>query len=335
LLPEERKKMVAQIEQKYATATATARRKLRVFIPYDGSKTAEATLTGLSRAGLPNDVEALVAVTDVWLPLSPREITRTVDARRLKLLTSGLSSHVPALQCYEEQRVLSLEAEHKLRSMFPAGLVKTESFQDTSVVAETILRRAKRWDAELIVLGSQKSPSSQITDYVGPALKVAGDAHCSVRIARLSDRKVDSAIQVMICVDESASSHKIVNAVSERVWPTGTIANIVMMRKPGPRHVASDAKAAEVLDGCAHTLRASGLEVSIGIEDGEPEEVVLLKSHESSVDCVFIDPDYGRTDVFGGSGLSEVAAAVVLGAQCSVEVVRANDSNNQYLGPAA
>ena len=143
--------MVAQItkiEHQYA-APDIARRKLRVFITYDGSETAEATLTGLSRAGLSNEVEALVAVTDVWLPLSPREITRT------------------------------------------------------------------------------------------------------------------------------------------------------------------------------------------GIEDGELEEVVLLKSRESSVDCVFIDPHYGRTDVFDGSGLGKVAAAVVLGAQCSVEVVRANNSNNQYLEPAA
>ena len=317
--------MVAQItkiEHKYATAPDTARRKLRVFIPYDGSETAEATLTSLSRAGLPNEVEALVAVTDVWLPLSPYENTRTVDARRLKLLTSGLSSHVPALQDYEEQRVLSLEAEHRLRSMFPAGVVRTESFQDTGVVAETILRRAKHWDAELIVLGSQRSPSSQITDYVGPALRVAEDAHCSVRIARPSERKAGSAIQIMICVDDSVSSHKVVNAVSERVWPTGTIANIVMVRKPGPHHGASDAKAGAVLDGWARTLRANGLEASVGIEDGEPEAVALLKSRASSVDCIFIDSHYGRTDVSDGSGLGKVAAAVVLGAPCSVEIVR-------------
>lgn len=326
---------ITKIERKYATAPDTARRKFRVFIPYDGSETAAAMLTGLSRAGLPNKVEALVAVTDVWLPSSPREITRTVDARRLKLLTSGLSSYVPALQDYEEQRVLSLEAEHRLRSMFPAGLVKTESFQDTSVVAETILRRAKHWDAELIVIGSQTSPSSQVTDYVGPALRVAQDAHCSVRIARPSDRRVGSAIQIIICVDDSASSHKVVNGVFARVWPTGTIANIVMMQKPGPRHVASDAKAAEVLAGWARTLRTSGLEVSAGIEDGELDEVVLLKSRESSVDCIFIDPHYGRTDVLDGSGLSKVAAAIVLGAQCSVEVVRSNNSKNQYLEPAA
>ena len=306
-----------------------------MFIPYDGSKTAEATLETLSRAGLPDELEAVIAVTQVWLPLSPYEITSAVSARRLKLLTSGLSSHVPALQDQEEERVLSLEAEHKLQSMFPKGFLKTEAIQDTAAVPQAILRKAKRWGAELIILGSKTSPSSQITDYAGPALRVAQGAHCSVRIARPSQRKVDSAIQIIVCVDESSLSPNVINAVSERIWPTGTIANIVMTRKPGPRHIARDADSTDVLNAWTHTLRATGLDVSIAIEDGEPEEVLLLKSRESSVDCVFIDPHYGQTDLFDGSGLSEVAKALILGAQCSVEVVRANSSNDQYLEPAA
>src|SRR5687768_6605557 len=129
----------------------------------------------------------------------------------MKLLTSGLSSYVPALQEHEEQRVLSLEAERRLRSMFPEGRVKTEAIQDTVAMAQAILERAKRWGAELIILGSKKtSPSSQISDHAGPALRVAQDAHCSVRIARPSDRKGDSPKQIVIFVDESSSSHEVV-----------------------------------------------------------------------------------------------------------------------------
>ena len=330
--------MVAQItkiERKYTTAPETAPQKLRVFIPYDGSKAAEATLENLSSAGLPDVLEALIAVTQVWLPLSPQEITSAVSARLLKLLSSGLSSHVPALQGYEEQRVLSFEAERELRSMFPKGLVRTEAIQDTAAVTQAILRKAKQWGAELIILGSKTSPSSQITDYAGPALRVAHDAHCSVRIVRPSQRKADSATQIMICLDHSASSQNVIDAVSERSWPTGTTANIVLVQKPGPRNVARDADSAHLLNTWVNTLRATGLEVSIDMEDGEPEEVLLLRSRESSVDCIFIDPHYGGTAVSDGSGLSEVAAAVVLGAQCSVEVARANNSNHEHLEPAA
>jgi hypothetical protein len=330
--------MAAQImktEGNYASSAPTAlqKKKLRIFIPYDGSETADATLTGLSRAGLPNEIEALVAVTDVWLPLSPREITRTVDARRLKLLTSGLSSHAPALQDHEEQRVLSIEAKRRLRSMFPSGVVKTESFQDTSAVAETILRKAKHWDAELIILGANTSPSQQITDYVGPALRVAHDAHCSVRIARRSDFKAESAIKIIIVVDESSSAHNVVQAVAGRNWPTGTIANIVVTRTPGPRRVTTDAEAAQVLDSWTHVLRAAGLEVSMTIADDQPEAVLLHHSQQAPVDCVFVDSQHAQDEVVEGSGLSQLVKTLILGAHCSVEVIRSNRTDQ--LQPAA
>ena len=331
--------MVAQIaktERRNATvpATLTQEKKLRVLIPYDGSDTAEATLKDLSKAALPPELDALITVTQVCLPSSPYEITRAVSARRLKLLTSGTSSYVPALQEHEEQRVLSLEAEQRLRSMFPKGRVKTEAIQDTATVVQEILQKAERWGAELIILGSRTSPSALISDYAGPALRVAQDAHCSVRIVRPSDRKPDAAIQLVICVDESSASHDVVKAAGERVWPTGTIANIVMTRKPVPRHVTSDAGVAQVLDTWADTLRAKGLEVSVEIVDSQPKEVLLQKSQESSVDCIFVDRHHGEGDV-GTSGLSPGAKALILGAQCSVEVVRGKSSNDRYLQPAA
>ena len=75
--------------------------------------------------------------------------------------------------------------------------------QDTATVANEILRKAKQWGAELIIVGSNTSPSPHITDYAGPALKVAREAHCSVRIARASDRKDDSPIRIIIGVDGS------------------------------------------------------------------------------------------------------------------------------------
>ena len=331
--------MIAQIaktERKHAMAPGTPaqEKKLRVLIPYDGSETAEATLTDLTRAGLPRELDALIAVTQVWLPSSPYEITSAVSARRLKLLTSGMSSYVPALQDHEEQRVLSLEAERRLRSMFPEGRVKAEAIQDTAAMAQAILERAKRWGAELIILGSKTSPTSQISDYAGPALRVAQDAHCSVRIARPSDRNADSAMRIVIFVDESSSSHDLVNAVGGRIWRRGTTANLVMTRRPGPRHVRRDAEAAQVLDAWADTLRAKGLEVSTAIENGQPEEVLMRKSREASVGCVFVDAQHGEGEI-AGSGLSGGVRALILGAQCSVEVVRANSSNDKYLTPAA
>jgi len=107
-----------------------------------------------------------------------------------------------------------------------------------------------------------------------------------------------------------------------------------MTRRPVRRHVTRDGELAQVLDSWADTLRAKGRKVLVEIVDGQSKEALLQKSRESSVGCVFVHPHHGEGDV-DASGLSAGVKALILGAQCSVEVVRVNSSNDQYLNPAA
>jgi nucleotide-binding universal stress UspA family protein len=310
--------------------------KLKVFIPYDGSESSDKALDNLGRAGLPQGLEALVAVTQVWLPLSPYEITHAVSARRMKLLTSGVSSFAPALREYEEQRVLSLEADRRIRSLFPSGTVKTELMQEMAVAGE-ILRKVKSWGAELIILGARTSPSPQITDYAGPALKVARDAPCSIRIARVSDRNGDAPVQILIGVNESDSTDLVVQAVAERFWPVGSKASLLAVRKSGPRDPVRELESGLALERQADRLRATGLEVSIGVEYGQPDEVLLQEARDLSADCIFIDSHrLGRqSDSSDSRGLGKAAEAILLGAPCSVEIVRSKNLTEEHLKPAA
>ena len=334
---------IAKHEYSFATpshAMSEARdqdRSLKVLIPYDGSESAETALDDLRGAGLPQLLDVIVAVTSVWLPLSPYEITRAVSARRLRVLTAGASSFAPALWDHEEQRVLSLEAERRISSIFPSGTVRAEAMQDTATVPNEILRRAKQWGAELIIVGSHTSPSPHITDYAGPALKVAREAHCSVRIARASDRKDDSPIRIIIGMDGSTTAADVVDAVAARVWPPASETRLVAVRKGGLRDSRKDAEATAMLDQAAQELRAKGLTVSISIRDGEPQDVLLHEAREFAADCIFIDARGLNHELYGGHerGLGKVAEALALGAHCSVEVVRAKNFSDRYLKPAA
>jgi nucleotide-binding universal stress UspA family protein len=318
-------------------ASALKNGKLKVFIPYDGSESSETALDNLRSAGLPQRLEALVAVTPVWLPLSPYEITHAVSARRMKLLTSGMSSFAPALREHEEQRVLSLEADRRIRSIFPSGTVKTEVMQEMTVASE-ILRKVKSWGAELIILGAKTSPSPQITDYAGPALRVARDAPCSVRIARTSERNGDGPVQILIGVDESDSTDQAVQAVAERFWPPGTKASLLAVRKTGPRDPAGQSAIGLALERQADRLRATGLEVSIAIKDGQPDGVLLQEARDLLADCIFID-SHGlgdrESDRSDHRGLDKAVEAILLGAHCSVEIVRSKNLTEPYLKPAA
>ena len=313
-------------------------KSIKVLIPYDGSESAEMALDDLRRAGLPQALDAIVAVTNVWLPLSPYEITRAVSARRMMVLTAGMSSFAPALRDYEEQRALSVAAEHRIRSIFPSGTITTEPMQDTATVANEILRTAKRGGAELIIVGSKTSPSPDITDYAGPALKVAKEAHCSVRIARPSNRKDDSLIRIILGVDGSDSAAQVVQSVAQRVWPHGSEAHLVAVRKVGPRNPRMATQIMPRLEHSAEQLRAVGLRVSTVIRDGQPQDVLLHEARELAADCIFIDQHGFQPALNGGFErrcLGRAAVALILGAHCSVEVVRPKSLIDQSSKPAA
>ena len=313
-------------------------KSIKVLIPYDGSESAGVALNDLRRAGLPQAFDAIVAVTNVWLPSSPYEITRAVSARRMKVLSAGAASFATALRDHEEQRVLSLEAERQITSIFPSSTVRAEAMQDTAMITNEILRKAKQWGAELIIVGSNTSPSPHITDYAAPALKIAREAHCSVRIARPSDRQDDSPIRSIVGVDGSTSAADVVDAVTNRVWPQGSEIRLVSMRKDGPRDPGKDSEITAKLDQAAQTFRAKGLTVSIVVRVGKPQDLLLHEAREFAADCMFIDSRGLSGELNEGSdqlGLGKAAAALALGAHCSVEVVRAKTFGGPYLKSAA
>lgn len=296
--------------------------RCKVLIPYDGSTGAETAIDDLKRAGLPQKFKTLVAVTEVWLPSSPYEITRAVSARRLKLLTSGVSSFAPAMRDCEEQRVLSREANNRLRSMFPSADVTTEMMQESTSVMSDVVQKAKSYGAELIVLGVQVSPSPNITDYAGPALSVARAAHCSVRIARPSQRNVHSPIHIVIGLDKTQSMEWVIEAVSERVWPIGTKVDVIVIGELRPRDPVRELETISTVEELVSKLRTGGSNVSIALRYGEAQELVLEHAKDISADCIYIAADIKAHRQGTVRELSSVAQSVVLGAPCSVEIVR-------------
>ena len=327
---------ITKSEQTFAgPAHIGSSERLKVLIPYDGSENTEVALGDLSRAGLPQSLNAIVAVTNVWLPMSHYEISRAVSARRMRVLNAGTSSFVPALRDYEEQRVLSFEAERRIRSIFPSGTVKAEAMHDTAVIANESLRKAKQWGTELIIVGSNTSPSPHITDYAGPALRVAREAHCSVRIARASARvpvqKDEAPVRIIIAVD-GLDPATVVQAVADRVWPPSSDVRLVTVLQSGPRKDSETT----LMSQPAEELRAKGLTVSIATRDGEPADVLLQEAREFAADCIFIDSRGLTRDLNDGTDLGKAAAGLILGAHCSVEVVRTKNFGGPYLlKPAA
>ena len=90
-----------------------------------------------------------------------------------------------------------------------------------------------------------------------------------------------------------------------------------------------------MLDQAAKTLRAKGLTVSIAVRDGKAQDPLLHEAREFAADCIFIGLSDQLKDGYNAAGLGKAAEALVLGAHCSVEVVRAENTGGPYLKPAA
>jgi len=126
--------------------------------------------------------------------------------------------------------------------------------------------------------------------------------------------------------------------VANRTWPPASEARLVAVRKDGPRDPRKDAETTVALDSAAKTLGAKGLAVSIAIRDGKPQDVLLREAREFAADCIFIESrglDREVDEGYGGEGLGNTATALVLGAHCSVEIVRAKNFGGPFLKPAA
>jgi nucleotide-binding universal stress UspA family protein len=325
--------------------------KIKVLIVYDGSKNSDVALDDLSRAGLPDGVEALALVTDVCLASSPEDINRAVADRRMIVLKKGVSSFVPALRDAEEKRVMSDNAMRHLRSVFPFREVKTEALSNRSSIRRGTVRRAEAWGADLIVIGSQKSPSPHITDYCGAAVEIAAQSHCSARIARPSNAVVGAPVRILIGVDGSPVANGCFQAVAQRSWPQESEARVVLIPKPGRRMGPAPAAAVSSLDdGTAppsgvnaiaqgvEELRAAGLKISVSIREDLPLDVLIGEAQEWSADCIFVDAlAFSRRpeSANGAPPLSNVIKALAVGAPCSVEIVRGKSLPQDFLSPAA
>jgi nucleotide-binding universal stress UspA family protein len=282
-------------------------KKMKILIAYDGSESAAAPLSDLPRAGLPNEVEALVYVADVWLPSSRSEFARAADSRRQ--LAAGLSSFAPALRVVEEERALTREAGRLFRSAFPTWAVSVEASPGVGLPASELIRKAVSWAADLIVVGS-----NSLQDGAGLGrsfLNVVDEAACSVRISRPAPATDEKSVRLILGVDGSRGSESAVNAIGSREWPGGSECLVVTPW----RHMAALARET------ADALGEAGLKSSIKVREGDLRQALAEEAREWGADCIFVGPD-GRFTGVAQRDSDHAVPSLAVSAPCSVEVAR-------------
>jgi nucleotide-binding universal stress UspA family protein len=303
---------------------------MKVLIAYDGSEYAEAALHDLRRAGLPQQVEAVViAVADVLLPPPRPFISETTTTGfPADMAMAGQGARAQALHAVQESYALAKGASERLRTIFPTWDVHAEAHGDAPAWA--IIKKADEWDADLVVVGSQGRSMLGRILLGSVSQTVVTHARCAVRVARGSSTVAEGPVRLVVGVDGSPDAETAIRVIAERDWPEGSEVLVITafdrkMATAAQSGDASDVEARgwvrEMLEASAQKLRAAGLQVSTMIKEGDPKRLLPDEAERLRADAIFLGArGLGRIERLL---LGSVSAAVAARAHCSVEVIRA------------
>jgi len=301
---------------------------MKVLIAYDGSDCSDAIAKDLTRAGLPDEVSAVVlsvvhgSAHDPVLAASP---ARGDGGLIAEAYTARTISRIVELETHAHQAAAQLRIEHptwKIETEMVCGDPRTE-----------MTRAMSLYEPELIVMGSHSRSTLGRLIHGSVAQYTLHNSKASVRIARnlISDEMEPP--KLVVAVDGSEDSMAGVEAIAQRVWPAGTEARAVAVVShryihPAlgfPMYFTCETELIRrafqnATDDAVAVLRKAGLDASAMVLPGEPAPVLIAEAIDWKADCIFLGAH--------GSGalarmlLGSVSTAVAAGAPCSVEVVR-------------
>ena len=317
-------------------------RQMRILIGYDGSPNSDAALDDLMLAGLPDGSEVLVvSVGDLLItnPSTEDIVKAALTSRRVAASLKHAQTH--GAQVMKEAREFAAKAADKLRSQFPEWTVTSEAISGTP--AWELIDAANRWNADLVVVGSQgRSAIGRL--FLGSVSKrLATDASCSVRVGRASAGQKMGPPRIIIGVDGSPAAEQAIYAVGQRVWPDGTEVRLVAVDDgtPPPARVSTflpqaaemlnsylqrrEARVRSMLEWATREFGLIGVKTSVLTKKGDPSKILIAEAAKWNADTIFV----GTRDfknAFERFRLGSVSTAVVTNARCSVEIVRPSRS---------
>jgi nucleotide-binding universal stress UspA family protein len=320
---------------------------MKILIGYDGSACSDAAINDLQRAGLGDDVEAIVlTAVDAWPAAGAAMLPGTAIDPTIGGVGALTVSTIDELakRAMEEATAAALGGVKKLSVLFPSWTISHATSADSP--ASAILARADAWRPDLIVVGSHGHSAAGRFFLGSTSQSVLHHAACSVRIGRAPDSSEATtgvsgarSTRLVIGIDGSSDSLAASFALGKRVWPSGTEVRVVgatdlaavALAVRGDSSVSTVAAAVASLQAArlqlqrdvgreADHLHEHGLLATPVLRDGSARRVLLEEADRWHADCIFVGArGMGRLVRLL---LGSVSSGVAAGARCSVEVVR-------------
>ncbi len=293
--------------------------RMKILIAYDGSTCADDALNDLPRAGLPREADALIVqVQERWL--SPPSGYKTVE--EVVVSTNAVAAK-PARDMVEPQTEANGEhletlerASQRTGAYFPEW--KTETLSLKGSPAREIIRQAKEWNADLVVVGSHGCTESKRFMLGSVSHKIANEAACSVRVVRGQAWKQGSPSRLLIGLDGTKGASAAVEEVAGRMWIMGSEVRLVVARDASENN---SKWLGEYVENIRKILEHAELAVTELIEDEDPKQIIVASAEEWGADCIFLGANDAKNS-YENHLLGSVSTAVVARAHCTVEIVR-------------
>lgn len=316
---------------------------MKILIACDALTSANKLYYDLKRAGLSVNTEVYVlSVADLYI------VSDYKPSSSKRAMHGVYVQHVKQELGKAQKRADDLTKKLKVR--FPSWRFKSVGASGSP--AWEIVKKAREWEIDLIVVGSHGRPGPGEFFVGSVALSVLSSAPCSVRIVRQKTEETDSPTRMVIGVDGSKTSEAVIDLLARRQWmkgsavhlvtaidtvvytkflsydsyyPTVAVATLPMDSSIKKEWRARGSKRPEAWIKKMHQeykekLEKYGLIVSSVIKEGEPKEILLKEAKRWGAECIFVGA-LGHTRLerfFMGS----VSSAIVARAHCTVEIVR-------------
>jgi len=278
----------------------------------------------LPRAGLPRKADALIVhVQERWLP--PPSGSET--AKGVYVSTNSVAAkpardeEEPRSEADGEHLKVLERASQRLASFFPEWKTETPSLKGSP--AREIIRRAKEWNADLIVVGSHGCTETKRFLLGSVSQKIVNEAACSVRVVRGQAWKNGSPSRLLMGLDGSRGSMAALEEVARRMWTMGSEVRLVIARDASENNYKW---VREYLKDAKKLLEYAELTVTELIEKSDPKQIIVASAEEWGADCIFLGANEAGIG-YEVHLLGSVSTAVVARAHCTVEIVRKRQLN--------
>lgn len=313
----------------------------KILVGYDGSEGADAALRDLRRAGLPDKAEALIiSVADVMAPITSNDEVVEPAFTSRRLTAALMLAQKQTARVLLEAKAFTTRASEQVRSYFPGWDVRAEVLAGEP--SWELIKRADEWKPDLIVVGSHGHSALGRFILGSVSKNVVTDSRHSVRVTKgMVQGEAGQPPRLVIGVNGSVEAEQAVRAVGRRSWPAGTEVRIVAVDDgTSPARITGILPTAAALvsnynqetalavhrmvEWAENELSEIGLNVSVTLDKGDPQRVLLREAQKWNADSIFVG---GRrfSSALERLRLGSVATSLITKAHCSVEVVRNPD----------